>query len=147
MDSDTGSTMMRVRRHKPSNLLALMAVAGLCAVVGGMGGSSAEEPLREAGVQTETAAIGTDRFFVQLASLRTEQRAREELAQLRSDYQRDLRAYNFTVQRADLGAKGVFYRVLVGPYLSRFVASGYCSEIRSVGGDCMVLRRKDDTGP
>lgn len=138
---------MRERRHKLSDLIALLAVACLCAVVGGLGAASAEERVREVSAQTETAAIGTDRFFVQLASLRTEQRAHEELAQLRSDYQRDLKDYDFTVQRADLGAKGVFYRVLVGPYLSRFVASGYCSEIRSVGGDCMVLRRKNDAGP
>ncbi len=138
---------MHWRRHMPSKGIALLAAAFLFAGGEKSGAVSPEAAARAPGKQPEVAAVGADTFFVQLASLRTEERAHAELTQLRDDYWRDLKDHNFIVQRADLGSKGVFYRVLVGPYLSRFVASAYCSEIRSSGGDCMVLRRKNGAGP
>jgi len=102
---------------------------------------------RSVAVQPEVRGSAAGYFFVQLSSLRTEKRARKELAELRDDHRLDLGNHNFTVQRADLGTRGIFYRVLVGPYLSNFVASAYCSEVRSAGRDCMVLRRESGEIP
>ena len=42
------------------------------------------------------------------------------------------------VRRADLGAKGVFYRAMVGPFGSREEAVQVCSSLKQAGGDCVV---------
>jgi hypothetical protein len=43
-----------------------------------------------------------------------------------------------TVRRADLGAKGVYYRAMVGPFASREEAVQVCSSLKQAGGDCVV---------
>jgi cell division protein FtsN len=42
------------------------------------------------------------------------------------------------VRRADLGAKGTYYRAMVGPFGSREEAVRLCSSLKSAGGDCVV---------
>jgi len=42
------------------------------------------------------------------------------------------------VRRADLGAKGVFYRALVGPFASMEQAAQMCSSLKAAGGSCIV---------
>ncbi len=42
------------------------------------------------------------------------------------------------VERADLGAKGVFYRLRIGPFASSAEARTYCEGLKSRGQDCMV---------
>ena len=44
------------------------------------------------------------------------------------------------IRRADLGAKGVYYRAMVGPYASMAEAAGVCSSIKAAGGNCLVQR-------
>jgi len=43
------------------------------------------------------------------------------------------------VQRADLGARGVFYRLQVGAFDTRDNASAFCNHLKSRGGDCIVV--------
>ena len=43
-----------------------------------------------------------------------------------------------TVRRADLGAKGIYYRAMVGPFGSREQAVQLCSSLKQAGGDCVV---------
>jgi len=141
---------MRPSLRNIKTLLILLAVGAMFGALGGPRAASAEETSiaeRSAAVQPRVRGGATGYFFVQLSSLRTEKRAQKELTELRDDHRLDLRNHNFTVQRADLGARGIYYRVLVGPYLSHFVASAYCSEVRSAGRDCMVLRREGGDSP
>ncbi|MEQ8934649.1 MAG: SPOR domain-containing protein [Amphiplicatus sp.] len=42
------------------------------------------------------------------------------------------------VEVADLGAKGVFHRVRIGPFASRDEAATYCEGLKSRGQDCLV---------
>ena len=42
------------------------------------------------------------------------------------------------VQRADLGAKGVVYRLRVGPFADRAAATNACTELKAVGANCFV---------
>ena len=44
------------------------------------------------------------------------------------------------VQRADLGAKGIYYRVRVAQP-SREAANNLCASLKSVGADCLIARR------
>ena len=43
-------------------------------------------------------------------------------------------------RRADLGAKGVYYRALVGPFASAEQASSLCSSLKAAGGSCIIQR-------
>ena len=45
---------------------------------------------------------------------------------------------NPIIRRADLGAKGVFYRTMVGPFASAQEASQFCSSFKAAGGHCVV---------
>ncbi len=43
-------------------------------------------------------------------------------------------------KRADLGAKGIYYRVRIGPFTSARDAASYCTTIKSRGQDCFVAK-------
>lgn len=43
------------------------------------------------------------------------------------------------IQRADLGAKGVFYRVRVGAFATRADASSFCDALKDKGRACIVV--------
>jgi cell division protein FtsN len=42
------------------------------------------------------------------------------------------------IERADLGDKGVFYRLRIGPFTSSADAKTYCDGLKSRGADCIV---------
>ncbi|ODN69258.1 Sporulation related domain protein [Methylobrevis pamukkalensis] len=69
-----------------------------------------------------------------------EEQARSTFARMQSRYGSVLGGLQADIQRADLGAKGVFYRVRVGPMSSREEAARVCSQLKSAGGDCLVTR-------
>jgi len=42
------------------------------------------------------------------------------------------------IQRADLGAKGIVYRLRAGPFADRTAAVDACTELKAAGGNCFV---------
>jgi cell division septation protein DedD len=44
------------------------------------------------------------------------------------------------VRRADLGGKGVYYRTMVGPFVSAEQANELCSNLKAAGGNCIVQK-------
>ena len=58
----------------------------------------------------------------------------------RGRYGSALGNYKTSVQRADLGDRGVFYRVGVGPMATQQDASALCGRLKSAGLDCFVRR-------
>ena len=42
------------------------------------------------------------------------------------------------VQVADLGSRGVYYRLRVGPFSSKDAAATYCNQLKTRGQDCLV---------
>jgi cell division protein FtsN len=44
------------------------------------------------------------------------------------------------IQEADLGAKGIFYRVRVGPWENRDDAIKVCEALKAEGGNCFVTQ-------
>jgi cell division protein FtsN len=44
------------------------------------------------------------------------------------------------IRRADLGAAGIYYRALVGPFGSAEKAAKLCSGLKAAGGDCIILK-------
>ena len=46
------------------------------------------------------------------------------------------------VQRADMGAGGIFYRVRIGPFPNKATAQDMCWQIKAAKLACLVVRTK-----
>jgi cell division septation protein DedD len=45
------------------------------------------------------------------------------------------------VQYADLGQQGIYWRVRAGAFADRANAEAFCSRVRTLGQDCIAVRR------
>ena len=79
-------------------------------------------------------------YAVQVTSERSESNAQAALQTLQVKYPNQLRGRQPIIRRFDLGAKGIYYRVLVGPFASADEAAGLCSRLKAAGGNCIVQR-------
>lgn len=79
-------------------------------------------------------------YAVQVTSQRSEAEAQTEFRALRAKFPSQLGGREPIVRRADLGAKGVFYRAMVGPFASMEQAAEMCSSLKAAGGNCIVQR-------
>jgi SPOR domain len=79
-------------------------------------------------------------YAVQIASRHNEADAQASLHSLQAKYPQQLGGRHPLIRRVDLGAKGVYYRAMVGPFGSADEASKVCSSLKAAGGDCLVQR-------
>ena len=79
-------------------------------------------------------------YAVQVASEHSEAEAESAFHTLQAKYPNQLGGREPIVRRADLGAKGTYYRALVGPFASMEQAAGVCSSLKAAGGNCIVKR-------
>lgn len=86
-------------------------------------------------------ASGGGAFVVQLSSQRSEADARRDFQRFQSRFGGLLAGKSADIQTADLGNRGIYYRLRVGPGGSREEAVRLCEQIKSQGGDCVVARR------
>lgn len=73
--------------------------------------------------------------WVQLASQRSQGAANDTVAQLTRQYGSFFNGQSLQVQRADLGDRGVFYRIML-PASSLTDATNICTRIQTAGGNC-----------
>jgi hypothetical protein len=79
-------------------------------------------------------------YAVQVTSQHSEADAQAAFQALRAKFPNQLSGREPIIRRADLGAKGVYYRALVGPFASAEQAAGMCSSLKAAGGNCLVQR-------
>ncbi len=85
------------------------------------------------------SAIQPGNHFVQLASISSESAASKEWTKLQKTFPA-LRGAEYRVQRADLGAKGVFFRIQAGP-MSKDSAKSVCESIKAQKpGGCLIVQ-------
>lgn len=85
------------------------------------------------------AAFADSGFFVQLASVKSEARARAAWAGLQRAHPVLLGDLELDLEKADLGARGTFYRVRTGPFPNKATAEDMCWQIKSAKLDCLVV--------
>jgi len=90
--------------------------------------------------RAEPAGAGGGGYAVQVTSQRSEAEAQAEFRALKAKFPKELGGREPLIRRADLGAKGVYYRALVGPFASAEQATALCSGLKSAGGSCIVQR-------
>lgn len=103
--------------------------------------------------EAEEAAIGppqlapTPRFaaegpyVAQLAALQSEAAVQPAWRRLSSRAPGLFASAHLDVERADLGARGVYYRVRAGYFTDRAEAARFCERIRQMGQDCIPATR------
>lgn len=103
----------------------------------------AEPPVRVAStnpnpVQTAPSASGS--YLVQISSQRSETDAQASFKALQGKFPSVLGSRAPVIRRADLGAKGIDYWAMVGPFNSYEEASQFCGSLKSAGGQCVAQR-------
>ncbi len=83
----------------------------------------------------------TGGFVVQLAALRAKDAARPAWARLQKSHPALLGDRELTIQKVDLGDRGIFYRVQTGFFTDRAGARGLCNALKARGQDCLVVKR------
>ena len=78
-------------------------------------------------------------YLVQIAALRTEAAADAAWLSAVGEHPAIYNGAQKRVQRADLGAKGVFYRLRVGAFGERPEAVSFCDALKSQGETCIVV--------
>ena len=78
-------------------------------------------------------------YAVQVSSRRSEADAQAAIRSLQRKYANVLTGQPVLVRRVDLGAKGVYYRAMLGP-LSNPDAIKLCTRLKAAGGSCFVQR-------
>jgi hypothetical protein len=79
-------------------------------------------------------------MLVQVSSQRSEETAQSTFNDLQKRFPAILGKYEPNIQRADLGARGVYYRVRVGPFTGPD-AQKVCDALKGAGGDCILAPR------
>ena len=87
-------------------------------------------------------ALAAGRYFVQLASVRSDGGAREEWARMQRAHPDLLGDLELSVQSADLGERGIFFRIRTGPFPNRATAQDMCWQIKAAKLACLVVLDK-----
>lgn len=78
-------------------------------------------------------------IWLQLAALRDEAGAKAEWARLSTRHAAALGNLDNRIVRADLGAKGVWFRIQAGPFADRTSADTTCRTLVAEGANCKVV--------
>ena len=77
---------------------------------------------------------------MQVGSKKNQTEALASFADMQQKYPTLLANYRPIVQKADLGSKGTWYRLRIGPITEKSAASKLCSQLKSQGlADCLVM--------
>ncbi len=87
-------------------------------------------------------ALAAGRYFVQLASVKSDAGARKEWGRMQRAHPDLLGDLELSVQSADLGERGIFFRIRTGPFPNRATARDMCWQIKAAKLDCLVVREK-----
>ena len=80
-------------------------------------------------------------FLAQLAALQSEAAVAPAWARFSARAPDLFADARLDVERADLGARGIYYRVRAGHFPDRVNAVRFCDAIRQLGQDCIVVAR------
>jgi cell division protein FtsN len=77
---------------------------------------------------------------VQISSQRSEADAQAAFRGLQAKFPTQLGGRHASVHKVDLGAKGTYYRAMVGPFANANEAAELCSSLKAAGGQCLIQR-------
>jgi hypothetical protein len=131
-----------VRPTIPLNPPAPMAIPGSEAPAPAEATSA--ETIAELGAPHLPAAprfVAGGPYVAQLAALQSEAAVDGAWARIASRAPQLFASAQLDVERADLGQRGIYYRVRAGYFPDRDNAARFCDRIRQMGQDCIVAAR------
>ena len=93
-----------------------------------------------AGTENAAGISLSGSYVVQVASEHSAAEAHASFRVLRAKFPNQLGGREPILRRADLGAQGTHYRVMVGPFGSMEKAAGMCGTLKAAGCKCLVQR-------
>jgi hypothetical protein len=93
----------------------------------------------QARVAPAATALGGG-YAVQVSSQRSEAEAQASFRSLQAKFPKQLGGRQASIHRVELGAKGTYYRAMVGPFANANEASELCSGLKAAGGQCLIQR-------
>ncbi len=99
---------------------------------------TAPAPIARAAKPAAAAAKGS--YAVQVSSQRSEAEAQAAFRSLQAKYPNQLGGRQALIHKVELGAKGTYYRAMVGPFATANEASTMCGGLKAAGGSCIVQR-------
>jgi len=85
--------------------------------------------------------VSSGRYVAQLAALQSESAVDPAWRRYASRAPELFAQAHLDVERADLGQRGVYFRVRAGYFADRANAARFCERIRQMGQDCIVAAR------
>jgi SPOR domain len=79
-------------------------------------------------------------YTVQVTSQHSAAAAHTSFRALQAKFPNQLGGREPIVRRANLGAKGIYYRAMVGTFSSMEKAAGMCKTLKAAGGNCVIQR-------
>jgi len=86
------------------------------------------------------ASAGGPGSYVQVSSQRSEAEAQAAFKSLQGKYPDQLGGRQPLIRQVDLGAKGTYYRAMVGPFSNSNEAGELCSSLKAAGGQCLIQK-------
>lgn len=86
-------------------------------------------------------ALAAEAYVVQIASMTSAEAARQHFELLRAENPGLLDDLTLNLEEANLGTRGIFYRVQLGPFPNQATAQDMCLQLEDQDIDCLVLRR------
>jgi len=102
-----------------------------------------QQPMRTAAVTAaapKAVTHATGGYAVQVSSQRSEAEAEAAFRGLQAKYPNILGGRKPFIHKVDLGAKGTYYRTMIGPFASGNEATELCNGLRAAGGQCLIQR-------
>ncbi len=99
-----------------------------------------QEPSAQS-LESMVAALSGD-YLIQIAALRSEEAALGEWTRVQTRLPELLGAFEPLVVRADLGERGIFYRLRAGPLENRTAADTLCQALAAEDVGCLVVRNE-----
>jgi len=124
---------------QPSSNDAATTAAGSARTAPSARPASVGKPAANKIASASPAASGGG-YAVQVSSQRNENEVKSSFRALQAKYPKLLGGREPMVRRADLGAKGVYYRTMVGPFVSAEQANELCANLKAAGGNCIVQK-------
>jgi hypothetical protein len=79
-------------------------------------------------------------YAVQVSSQRSEADTQAAFRSLQAKYPSQLGGRQALIHKVELGAKGTYYRAMVGPFATANEAGELCSGLKAAGGQCIVQK-------
>ncbi|MEK7246000.1 MAG: SPOR domain-containing protein, partial [Pseudomonadota bacterium] len=102
--------------------------------------TAARESARPTPAKTESPAEPASGYLIQIGAVREPEGAEAEWNRLLRLHAETLRGLKLFVARADLGDKGVFWRLRAGPFADEAAAKNRCAELARRKAGCLVVK-------